>query len=167
MIENSKDSQVSQGLKTNDWSEKVKSRWFRFSIIVCTLAITTTHLVSANGRFVFSDRSDSDFIQVHKISSTPFKFKFARCHAEGNCVDIGKKQGYTLEDVRIPVFKLMDKRETGHLSSAESRELEILLDVIRGIESPRLNYPRTGYTFEFKGSVEQFVRVVDERLGRK
>ena len=145
----------------------MNSKWLRFSIIVCTLAITTTHLVSANGKFVFSDRSDPDFIQVRKISSSPFKFKFARCHAEGSCIDIGKKQGYTLEDVRIPVFKLMDKRETGHLSSAESRDLETLLDIIRGIESPRLTYPRSGYSYDFKGSVDQFVRVVDERLSQK
>jgi hypothetical protein len=144
-----------------------KSHVKRFFLILGVLALTTTHWVSANGKFVFSDRSDSDFVEVRKVSSTPFKFKFARCRTDGNCVQFGKKQGYTLEDVRIPVFKLMDKRETGHLSSAESRDLETLLDIIRGIESPRLNYPRTGYSYEFKGSAEQFVRVVDDRIGLK
>lgn len=146
----------------------MEKRWIRFSIIFCTLAITTTHLVSANGRFVFSDRNDSDYVEVRKISSSPFKFRFARCHSEGgSCVDFGKKQGYTLEDVRMPVFKLMDKRESGKLSSADSHDLDTLLEIIRGIESPRLNYPRTGYSYEFKGSAEHFIRVINERLGSK
>jgi hypothetical protein len=149
------------------WINKQSSRWTRFAIILCAMAATTTHMVLANGRFVFSDRSDADFVEVRKISATPFKFKFARCRAEGSCTGFGKKQGYTLEDVRIPVFKLMDKRETGHLSSAESRDLETLLEIIRGIESPRLQYPRKGYTYDFKGSAGQFIRVVDERLGVK
>jgi hypothetical protein len=145
-----------------------KTRWFRFSIILGVVALTTTHWVSANGKFVFSDRSDADFVEVRKVSATPFKFKFARCHAEGSCVEFGKKQGYALEDVRIPVFKLMNKRETGHLSSAESRDLEVLNDIIRGIESPHVSYPRTGYySYAIKGSAEQFVRVVDERIGLK
>ncbi len=145
----------------------MNKNWLRLSIILCSLAITTTHLVSANGRFVFSSSSNSDYIEVHKISATPFKFKFLRCHPEGKCVDLGKKQGYTPEDVRIPIFKLLNKREAGHLSSSESRELETLNDIIRGIESPRLTFPGTGYSYEFKGSADQFARVVDDRLGQK
>jgi hypothetical protein len=156
------------GLFYDTWRNDIMNgKRFRLWVILCALVGTATHFVLADGKFVFSDRSDSDYVRVRKISATPFKFKFARCHAEGGCVDFGKKQGYTPEDVRIPIFKLMEKRETGHLSSAESRDLETLQDIILGIESPRLHYPKSGYTHEFKGSAEQFVRVVDERLGQK
>jgi hypothetical protein len=140
------------------------SKKLRMMLILCALVATTTHMVSANGRFLFSDRSDAEYVEVRKVSSAPFKFRFARCRSEGNCTVFGKKDGYALEDVRIPVFKLLDKREAGKLSSSESRDLETLQDIIRGIESPRLHYPKSGYSHEFKGNVDQFVRVVDERL---
>jgi hypothetical protein len=145
----------------------VNGRTFKFGLIVCALAVTASHLVLANGKFFFSDRNDSDYVAVTKIAEHPFRFRFSRCHVDGNCVVFGKKKGYMLEDVRIQVFKLERKRETGRLSTAELRDLETLQEIIHGIESPHLGPPGQGYSHSFKVSAEQFVKVVNERLGAK
>ena len=136
---------------------------FRSLLILATMLATTAHFVRAEGKFFFSDRNDSDYVRVKSKRGSDL-FVFDRCSGDEPCASIGKKDGYTLEEIRIPLFKLMAKRELGSLTSVEARDLDTLQEIIDGIEQPNVNFQVRTYSHHFKISVDQFSRVVDDRI---
>lgn len=134
--------------------------WIIFSFTIATAA----HFVHADVRFLFPGHTDRDFVKVSLIEGDTAKFKFLKCKSDSKCGVIGNKEGYTVEDIRIPIFKLTDRRDTGELTTEESHDLEVLQEIIDGIEQPRPMAPRPGFSYAFKISSDQFVKVMERRL---
>lgn len=134
--------------------------WIIFSFAIATAA----HFVRADVKFLFPAHAGHEFVKVALIEGDTAKFKFLKCHGESSCGVIGSKEGYTVEDIRIPIFKLTDRRDSGELTTQESHDLEILQEIIDGIEQPRPMAPRPGYSYAFKITPDQFVKVMERRL---
>lgn len=154
----------------------MKSGNYRLVLLFLALALTAGHLVRASEvKFLFSDRSDNEYVKVTTIQKTPARFRLSRCvekamrfetgvTTEPVCTPFGKKEGYSVEEIRTRAYRLSDKRIVHGLTQTETRTVDTLLDLVDGIERPRIHFENRSFTYNVKGNVDQFVQTVEKHL---
>jgi hypothetical protein len=145
---------------------KLFNHW-RIAVVISALIITATHWGRADVKFLFSDRAHNgseEYVQLIKTEGDPMRFRMSRCGASG-CATFGNKKGYSIDEIQERSYQLLEQRDEGRLSTAEARQLDMLLDLVEGIESPKIHWKnRRVATYNVKGSVDQFVKTIEEQL---
>jgi hypothetical protein len=145
---------------------KLLSHW-RIAVVISALIITATHWGRADVKLMFSDRAHNgteEYVQLIKTETDPIRFKMSRCGSSG-CATFGNKKGYSIDEIQERAYELQGRREDGQLSTVEAHQLDTLFDLVEGIESPKIVWKnRRVATYNVKGSVDQFVKTIEEQL---
>jgi hypothetical protein len=139
---------------------------WRTAVVLSALMITAAHWGRADVKLMFSEGPRSgaeEYVQLIKSETDPVRYKMSRCSASG-CAGFGNKSGYLFEEIEERVYSLSGRREEGHLSTLEDHQLDMLSDLVQGIESPKIQWKNRVCTYNVKGSVDQFVKTVEEQL---
>ncbi len=148
-------------------ADLIISRKARSILMLAAALATVAPFVRADVQLLFDQRQQ--YILISKSGILPERFTFKICKNNRYfCGSLGKRAGYTLEDIRMHYLALSERRVDPGLTPREAQQLEDLGELIEAIEQPVIHRdPHISLKYIVKGDMERFVRNVEAQLASK